>query len=244
MTAPTQPPTPEQQARDLLEQMGIKDAQSWPTGDLVPLANKLRELQPPPADGGTPRVDALDYGDQAPFNNGRLDGYGKLWALVRQLERELQQAQRAIAESCDEQRGEYWPCERSARAERERDEALRSAASWASSFNRAEEQLQQAQRERDEQRDLAYRWKQECSMWRARAEADQAELAGEREALRLCREALRDVVTDYEYLSLGEVAPGTIERCRVLAEPDRWQEAEDKLRAGLEHREARKQSSD
>jgi len=35
----------------------------------------------------TPRVDALDFGDQSIFTDG--DGYGQLWELARQLEREL-----------------------------------------------------------------------------------------------------------------------------------------------------------
>lgn len=45
-STPTQPPagTPEQEARDLLEQMGIEDAQSWSAGELVFLANRLHEL--------------------------------------------------------------------------------------------------------------------------------------------------------------------------------------------------------
>lgn len=35
--------TAEQQARDLLERMGIEDAQSWTAGDLVELANLITE---------------------------------------------------------------------------------------------------------------------------------------------------------------------------------------------------------
>lgn len=34
----------EQDARDLLERLGVEDAQSWTAGDLVELANILREL--------------------------------------------------------------------------------------------------------------------------------------------------------------------------------------------------------
>ena len=37
--------TPEQQARDLLERMGIEDAQSFSSGDLVELANLIANKQ-------------------------------------------------------------------------------------------------------------------------------------------------------------------------------------------------------
>ena len=36
--------TPEQEARDLLERMGIEDAQEWSSGDLVELANLIDAL--------------------------------------------------------------------------------------------------------------------------------------------------------------------------------------------------------
>ena len=56
-------PTAEQQARDLLKAIGVEDAQSYSTGDLVFIANAIADGMPNEALGH-----AMDLADRPPHS--------------------------------------------------------------------------------------------------------------------------------------------------------------------------------
>lgn len=64
--------TPEQQARDMLERMGVENAQSFTAGDVVELANMISEL------GQAKRKILLDLWNALPMHESTGDAAGSL----------------------------------------------------------------------------------------------------------------------------------------------------------------------
>lgn len=65
MPTPTDDLTAEQQARDMLEQMGVAHAQSWSAGEVVELANLIRDRRRLQAENQALRAEVQRNRDKA-----------------------------------------------------------------------------------------------------------------------------------------------------------------------------------